>query len=37
MDPTIPSGRKLLNWSLAAFLIALPTMVLLYEWGTRAP
>jgi hypothetical protein len=31
MADTIPSGIKVLNYGLATFLIALPTMILLYK------
>jgi hypothetical protein len=32
MIGTVPSNTKVLNYGLIAFLIALPLMVLLYEW-----
>lgn len=32
MEDSIPSGTKVLNYALVTFLIALPSMVLLYKW-----
>ncbi|MEA2998900.1 MAG: hypothetical protein QOH04_3239 [Sphingomonadales bacterium] len=32
MDDAIPSGIRVLNYGLATFLIALSTMILLYNW-----
>jgi hypothetical protein len=32
MEDAIPSGTKVLNYALVTFLVALPTMVLLYRW-----
>jgi hypothetical protein len=32
MDDAIPSGIKVLNYALVTFLIALPSMILLYRW-----
>lgn len=34
MDDTAPSAIKTLNYGLAAFLIVLPAMILLYAWAT---
>jgi hypothetical protein len=33
MAKRMPSGIKVANYGLATFLIALPTMILLYKWG----
>jgi hypothetical protein len=33
MDDAIPSGTKVLNYALATFLVALPSMILLYKWA----
>jgi hypothetical protein len=32
MENEIPSGTKVLNYALVTFLVALPSMVLLYRW-----
>jgi hypothetical protein len=32
MENTLPSGIKLLTYGLVTFLVAFPTMVLLYTW-----
>lgn len=32
MDETMPSATRILNYGLAAFLVVLPTMVLVYNW-----
>ncbi|MEA3033460.1 MAG: hypothetical protein QOH86_1476 [Sphingomonadales bacterium] len=32
MEDAIPSGTKVLNYALVTFLVALPGMILLYEW-----
>jgi hypothetical protein len=34
MADTIPSTTRILNHGLAAFLVVLPTMILLYKWVT---
>ncbi|MEA3048419.1 MAG: hypothetical protein QOG84_255 [Sphingomonadales bacterium] len=32
MEDATPSGTKVLNYALATFLIALPSMILVYRW-----
>ncbi|MEA3040300.1 MAG: hypothetical protein QOE79_2813 [Sphingomonadales bacterium] len=32
MEDAIPSGTKVLNYALATFLVALPSMILVYRW-----
>jgi len=34
MERATPSGLKALSYTLATFLVALPTMILLYRWAT---
>jgi hypothetical protein len=33
MDDASPSGIKVLNYGLAALLVALPALILLYTWA----
>jgi hypothetical protein len=34
MDDAAPGRAKILSYAMAAFLVALPAMILLYRWAT---